>query len=235
MAHWGWYWKVKKQHKPRKSCTSFWLNEIDSFQMFKSKEAFQYMREHINKSFFEIPRYQLTMAMQKNECLRVQFSGGVYTIPIEKKSCNYGGFYRFFHCPACKRRMRKLYCMEGVYLCRKCANLAYYSQRLRPSERYASMSYKIADHLQNRGGSLEKKPPWMKRHTFQKLRIKYVKYDEKRSYAIDNELLQWRGAKVLPWLSFYEPPCGMYDAHVERKEVQKYVNRTLTALTSSAR
>lgn len=45
------------------------------------------------------------------------------------------------------------------------------------------MGMKIEKYLKNHAGALDRKPPWMKQHTFQKIRKKYLDYDEKRFYA----------------------------------------------------
>lgn len=219
MAHWGWYWHVKRNHKPRRSCEAFGLNEINSFQLFKYKEAVDLVKESADKVVFEIPRYSLRAVLTDDNNFHVTFNKGEYVISIEKKPCNFGGFYYFFRCPKCNKRIRKLYCINGEYQCRKCGNLAYYSQRLRPSERNMYMKIKVEDRLKNRAGSLDQKPPWMKRHTFQKLRIKYIKYDEQYFNSRNAEYLSW-----YPQLSkedmnepyFFCMPNKMYDAYVER-------------------
>ncbi len=217
--NWYWYWRIKKQHIPKSLCSAFWLSEIDSFDMFKHPEAVQLVKESADKLSLSIPRYSLKAFLQDDDSLLVQYSGGSYAIPVEKKSCNYGGFYRFFHCPKCDKRMRKLYCVKGMYLCRKCANLGYYSQRLRPSERCKNASYDIENFLKNRGGSLKQKPPWMKNSTFQKLRRKYVEYDEMAFNATDKELRDWYGERAEYLIGdpyFFHVPSDLYDAYVER-------------------
>jgi len=192
--NWAWYWKVKKKHKAKSAC--FWFTEIDSFEMFKYKEGLEWVRNSQSRVCFEMPQYKLKAMLMDDNSLNVSYEGGSYLIPVEKKSCNYGGFYNFFHCPQCDSRMRKLYFLQGKYLCRKCANLGYYSQRLRPSERHLYMQMKIEKDLKNHAGSLDKKPPWKKLHTFQKIRKKYLDYDEKRFHAIHKELRNLYGTRT---------------------------------------
>lgn len=190
MTHWGWYWKVKKRHRRKALCTWSQFNEIDSFQMFKNKEGMEWVRKSPSKLLFEIfYPYELKATLLENDSLRMDYESGSYKIPVEKKLCNYGGYYRFFHCPNCKKRMRKLYCLKGIYLCRKCAHLGYYSQRVRPSKRCLTMMGEIKDKLKNRGGSLESKPPRMQQHTFKKLKAKYYDYEIKYKKAIYQELV----------------------------------------------
>ncbi len=184
MTHWGWYWKVKKQHKPRKSCSAFIT--IDSFEMFRNKEGVEWCR---NKVAYEIPRYNLK-AILLNSSYQVEYNEGSYSILFEQQACNYGGFRYFFHCPRCDKRMRILYCKDGKFLCRKCLNLGYYTQRLRPSERCLIMAMKVKESLKNRAGGLYRKPPWMKRKTFETLRERYFDYDDKWMEERDKEFIQ---------------------------------------------
>jgi hypothetical protein len=55
------------------------------------------------------------------------------------------------------------------------------------------MGMKVKESLENQAGSLKNKPPRMKRHTFQKLRKKYLDYDEKQFNAIKKEIIDWYG------------------------------------------
>lgn len=192
MTHWGWYWKIKRKHEPKALCNSWHFSEIDSFRMFKNKELIQLIKESSNRTSFEIPSYNLKATLLDNDSLNVTYNNGSYIIPVEKKPCNYGGYYYFFHCPKCKIRMRKLYCMQGEYLCRKCLNLGYLTQRLRTSNRHLIMANKIKMILENKSGSLDRKPPWMKKKTFKNLKDKHFEYYEiKFGMALRNELMTY--------------------------------------------
>lgn len=195
MTHWGWYWRIKKKHKPKKTC--FALDSIDSFDMFKNKEGIAWVKSTAARIIFEIFRYNLIARLLDDDSIAITSNAGSQLIRVEKMPCNYGGTYQFFHCPQCDKRMRKLYLVEGKYLCRKCATLGYYSQRLRPSERHLYMLMKVEKDLKNRAGSLESKPPWVKRYTFQKLRKKYLDYDAKYFYSIQKELDDWYPERTL--------------------------------------
>lgn len=208
--HWGWYWNVKRGHTPKARCSWQRFSTIDSFSMFKNTALLNMIKQSKDRISLTIPEYNLTAILNDDDSLAVQFDGGSYVILVEKKSCNFGGFYYFFRCPGCNARMRKLYCIQGRYLCRKCGNLAYHCQKLRTSERYALMRCKVKDTLQNKGGSLNKRPPRMQEHTFQKMRQKYVTYDEKSFDALNNELGLWFGYEG----DCYSPPADMFDAYV---------------------
>lgn len=122
-----------------------WFDVIDSFEMFKYKEGLEWVKASKDRLCFEVPQYNLKARLTNNFSFNVSCDAGSYMIPTEKKPCNYGGFYHFFRCPQCDKRMRKLYCVQGLYQCRKCASLGYYSQRLRPSQRCSYMQFKIVN------------------------------------------------------------------------------------------
>lgn len=207
MTHWGWYWKIKRQHTPKRLCTWGSFAEIDSFSMFKNKELVRLVHESTDRISFEIPRYSLIAELMPNNHLHVTYAGGSYEIPVEAKPCNYGGLYHFFHCPRCQKRMRKLYCDNGRYACRKCLKLGYLSQRLRPYDRYLCMGTKVRDKLRNRAGDIRIKPPRMWARTFRQHQQVYLKYDEKWFHAANQELRDWGGAKAEPFIeNFYFPP-----------------------------
>jgi len=57
----------------------------------------------------------------------------VQEVTIVSTPSNLEGFVRWFICPACQKRVGKLYLPSGeaVFLCRKCHDLAYRAQQLR--------------------------------------------------------------------------------------------------------
>lgn len=138
---------------------------IDSFALFRNKIA---IKESFGTVAYEIPRYDLKAVLRESS-YAVQYSGGEYTISVEKQPCTFGGFRYFFRCPQCDKRMRILYCVVGRFLCRRCHNLGYFTQVLTPSVRCIIMQAKIQGYLKDRGGSPDKKPVWMKRKTFDAL------------------------------------------------------------------
>lgn len=172
--NWGWYWHVKLQHRRRKQCSGFVT--LDSFEMFKNRAR---VDEYHGRIVYEIPQYQLKI-MSSPDRYSVTYYGGSYAIPIDKQPCNYGGYRYYFRCPGCNNRMRLLYCNEGIFLCRKCLNLCYFTQLLKPSDRCLAMANKVERKLNDKAGNLDRKPPWMKRTRFNYLRRKFFVYmDEK--------------------------------------------------------
>ena len=190
MAHWGWYWHIKLKHNPKKLCSHFIC--IDSFQMLRNKRL---VAMCVNQIAYEISAYELKATLLADR-YNVEYVGGSYDIVIEKQPCNYGGFRYFLRCPKCKQRMRKLYCDKGFFCCRKCLNIGYYTQRLRPSARCVYMAMRIGKTLRNRLGSIDSKPPWMRRKAFEILRDRYWEYREiKYTEATRKELLEWYPSK----------------------------------------
>jgi hypothetical protein len=196
MTHWGWYWKVKKKHRARLLCSS--LTSIDSFKLYKGNKL----------AGFSVQPFEIR-AMLAEDCLRVTYRKRKdipYVIPIDRQPCNYGGFRYFFKCPFCQKRMRKLYLVQqSMFLCRKCINAAYYSQRIRPTDRFALMCMDIEKYIKSRGGNLElnEKPPRMHQKTFQKLKDRKAYYDAKSGQELYKEIRRWRGPKAERWLDGY--------------------------------
>lgn len=212
MAHWGWYWRVKLKHTPKALCNwSMTFSTIDSFSLFKNRIMTELVHASTDKLSFEIPRYDLRAYLLPNNSLQIIYHGGEYMIPVERKPCNYGGFYYFFHCPQCNSRMRKLYCKEGKYLCRKCLKLAYYTQRLRPSRRNLVMSIGVKERIAQRCGSLEKKPVWMRTKTYHKLLRRYLAYDRKWYEECVYEGRMWYGESIELFVEDYSPPFYVRD------------------------
>ncbi len=78
------------------------------------------------------------------DALRLSYSWGLpgnekeviaYRVPIEWTPCNFGGRRPWFVCPGrcCGRRSALLYLGRGYFLCRRCQDLSYASQRERNS------------------------------------------------------------------------------------------------------
>ncbi len=184
MTHWGWYWRVKKKHKSKALCSQFTC--LDSFQFFKQKGA---IGLSVSNDKYAV------QAMLDGEKFIVTGSHN-YEITIEKLPCRFGGFCFYLHCPHCKARMRKLYCCHGVFLCRKCLKLGYYSQRLTPCLRYGHMQVKVEAKLKQLGGDTWQKPKWMRKDTFEKLRNLYWEYGSKHDEAFEKETWAMFGCSV---------------------------------------
>ncbi|MBP6869811.1 hypothetical protein KBC04_02935 [Candidatus Babeliales bacterium] len=167
---------------------------LDSFAMFKNKHLVDSIKTSTDRISFSIPEYNLIARLQDDNSFNVQFNEGSYIIKVEQKATNLGNaYYFFFHCPECSTRARKLYCIKGRYLCRKCGHLGYYSQKLNFYDRLLYMQAKIKATLKSKGGSLDRKPPWMKRHTFERLKLQEQIYEATYYYAAELEFARQIG------------------------------------------
>jgi len=101
-------------------------------------------------------------------------------VHLDKTPCHYGGHRKWFLCPQCNERRLKLYEWNRRYLCRKCHDLPYTSQRVPEFDRLLQKVRKLRDRL-NTTRDLSKpvvlKPKGMHWQTFEKLKI-----DEKFAY-----------------------------------------------------
>ncbi len=191
MAHWGWYWGIKKKHIAKRLCSS--LANIDSFQLQKANSM----------KIFYIQSNGTTVVtgVEHKDHLRINIgkqAQTAYEIPIEKIPCHYGGFRPYFRCPLCERRSRMLY-FDGksLLLCRKCLNLSYETQQLRTSRRLDYMATKVKKLIKEKGGSVKynKKPPHMHHATYYNMRSKIIDYEGKSEQAHMDEMVQWFGAE----------------------------------------
>ncbi len=187
MAHWGWYWQIKKKYSAKKITSQ--LSRIDAFQLYKNKKAYGFLYESLNM-----------LAAPDGSHLKVSYGKDrkrSYMIPIKQVSCNYGGFRYFFACPLCHKHMRFLYHAERscLFLCRKCLNLSYESQQLRPTKRFTYMANKITHRISQQGGNVDlgKKPPQVHHATYRALCEKVHIYTKKSRSALKHDIVQWFG------------------------------------------
>lgn len=195
MAHWGWFWKLKKKHQARTLCSK--LTSIDSFKLLKNDAFAGFIVQPMDIKA-NLQKYELRITYRK----RKEHS---YIIPIDKQPCNFGGFRYFFRCPLCQCRMRMLYLTDkSIFLCRQCLNLSYKSQLLRPTRRYDYMNEKITNVIEKQGGDTSwNKPKRMHTKTYERLRSLHHYYEHMSHNATNKELRAWYGAKMEPHLDGY--------------------------------
>lgn len=122
--------------------------------------------------------------------------------------------------------MRKLYfAQQSVILCRKCLNLSYASQQLRPSKRDDYMAQKISSQIKDKGGdpTSYQKPPRISRRTFDQLRNKLHYYDHMEKHESNKELRKWHGSEMEPYLDQYfdyKPPRDWPTRHTANQVAQ---------------
>ena len=103
------------------------------------------------------------------------WSGREYVVRLTRTSCHYGGHRTWFCCPepSCRCRVAILYGHRGIFVCRRCYQLAYKSQRRQRRDRALHRAQAIRTKL---GGSRDltqafpEKPGRMHWRTYERLR-----------------------------------------------------------------
>jgi len=197
-THWQVYWR-KKDHISKQLCSNF--IQIDAFKVCKEGKTNGFTLKPLNIIAIQNQNYlEIIYPKQKTSS---------YKIAISKVPSFYGKQKNYFLCPLCNERFRILYFAEkSIILCRNCLRLTYKSKTLRPTRRYDYLRNKIKEKLQNKGGSLEKKPHRMRNKTFQKLKNLATYYEQKSNKASNDELRQWYGPRIEPlldgWFDFVD-------------------------------
>lgn len=108
---------------------------------------------------------------------RYRINGGDW-YPVEQPidlvsvPCHYGGERTLFNCPQCASRRKYLYGAGKLFLCRKCHDLTYASQRERLPDRAGRQARKIRRKLGvdiGLEGWVGPKPKGMHQKTFERL------------------------------------------------------------------
>lgn len=95
--------------------------------------------------------------------------------------CNYGGYRYYGLCPFCQKRVRSLYLYDKAALaCRLCLGMVYFSQNTTLSNRIQAKITSIRKKLYS---NEQKKPKWMRKRTFEKLRKVLFELNEKELIA----------------------------------------------------
>ena len=143
---------------------------------------------------------------------RVRMSGGKWqnvaeSVGITHVACRFGGTRPYFVCPGkpngstCGRRVGKLYAAGRRFLCRRCYELSYASQRETELQRMRRKVTKACKRLgsDSSTGPFVPKPKGMRQHTFERLRRR----------AFD---LQWQADEEV------DRQCGLLLTRIEKKE-----------------
>ena len=73
-------------------------------------------------------------------------------IYIERTSCNYGGYRKWFLCPRCSKRVALLYGAGRYFFCRHCYQLTYDSCNTSPLQRIYDKANKLKERLGGHAG-----------------------------------------------------------------------------------
>lgn len=104
-----------------------------------------------------------------------------YSIPVVTTDCNYGNQRHWFLCPhpGCQRRIKKLYLyLNGIFLCRKCLNLAYTTQNRSEIDRIIDKKWDLIHKCSGNSEWSMKKPKGMHQKTFNRIRDEVYRLDE---------------------------------------------------------
>jgi hypothetical protein len=110
-------------------------------------------------------------------------------VPIEWTPCNFGGEQPWFICPgvvngvACGRRVAKLYGPGKYFLCRRCYDLRYESQREDKKDRVLRRAQKIRQRFGGSANMMEpfpERPNGMHHATYMRLWWEHSRAEEER-------------------------------------------------------
>lgn len=113
------------------------------------------------------------------------------TLKIIAIPCTYGGLRHFVICPCCFKRVRHLYRHQGLYGCRLCFGLSYWTQNQTTAMRLFVKQRNIYE-----GHEIDEweRPKGMHRTTFERLKREFVELDEMREVSIAFPNLRNRAA-----------------------------------------
>jgi hypothetical protein len=126
-----------------------------------------------------------------------------YLVPITRVRVGFGE-RPYFLCPCCGARGLKLYLNSQYFTCRRCANLAYESQREKPEERSMRRARKIRRRI---GASMSMvnsicatdKPKRMRWRTFYRLRYEAKRF-ETQGWVLTAQDLERISGRFIPSL-----------------------------------
>lgn len=101
-------------------------------------------------------------------------------VPILRTSCNYGGVRPWLGCPHCGGRVGVIYFRRGGFYCRKCAQVAYYSQ----SEDECGRSWRRQQKAEAKLGENWQRPKGMHHATRERLLQTIWECEERRDLAL---------------------------------------------------
>jgi len=133
----------------------------------------------------------------------------LYSVRLDWTPCHFGGKRPWFVCPGCHRRAAKLYRLGRYFLCRRCQNLAYKSQREDRAGRLVRKADKIRTRLGGKPGMLNPFPPkpkGMHWRTYLQLRDEAAQLEMEAVAELRKKIarLERWTLKRLPELAFYE-------------------------------
>lgn len=101
-------------------------------------------------------------------------TGHSQPVAVDVSPCRFGGTRAWWRCPGCAKRCMRLHLVRGRWSCRRCARLAYPSQREDLGGRGERKARKALQKLgvdtsEGLGGDWGERPKGMHRRTFERL------------------------------------------------------------------
>lgn len=122
-------------------------------------------------------------------------------LELSRKENGFGGSQAFFLCPACGKRVRYLYQVGTVLLCRKCSNLNYRSQQETRSDSmyyYGKGMDLVEKHLDTWPrvspdgfsfcGWIPERPRYMHQSTYKRYLRRFVRYQNRHQQRTQEDL-----------------------------------------------
>ena len=94
-------------------------NNTGSTMSWSNKSSISLKKEN---AYYIRLNYSSTMNGEKTE--------HDYSIGLNYTNCNYGGQRAWIVCPCCHQRVTKLWLKRGIFKCRGCHNINYFSSRI---------------------------------------------------------------------------------------------------------
>lgn len=101
-------------------------------------------------------------------------------VPILRTPCHFGSARPWFGCPHCRARVAVIYLRRGGFYCRKCAQVAYYSQ----SEDECGRAWRKQQKAEAKLGANWRRPKGMHHATRERLLQTIWECEETRDMAI---------------------------------------------------
>lgn len=174
---------IGRVKRSRRFCTS-------DLSKFKVSELIRDHKKSL-KSIFVISsdeyEFSLNIVFGRDDLIYISGETGITIsniIKIATFPCHFGGFRYFAHCPACNRKVSNLYLYRNqnqpVLACRKCLKMYYQNQNATLSNRLYWRSKIVKEKIDS---DPYRKPKWMRKKTFAKLRDDYFDFDDMSSIA----------------------------------------------------
>ena len=177
MGKWQTYWK-SKGHITKQTVEQYRYRVIDSGDLYDNRVC----PFEEGEGSFAFGCRIILFSERAFFSISVDGQNLCHSAAVEATKCNYGGLRHWFHCPNqdCKRRCRKLYMnLDHAFLCRKCLNLAYFTQNRSRLDRIIDKKWGLVHELGANSDFIldSRKPKRMHWKTFDRTRERIQELD----------------------------------------------------------